>query len=81
MASESEVSTREATILKLEVEIHPGFHRILVNPRNDTPESLAALDDLYHAILSSQPKRGKYVVGTSGFVVDVKSADTDTVSG
>lgn len=73
----SDVITRKATILKVEVEIHPEFHRILVTPRDSDSDSLANLDAIYHALMTTQPRRGKYIPGTSGFVVDVKTADTD----
>lgn len=73
-----ETIVRKPTIIKLEVEIHPTFHRLIINPRDSESETLASIDALYHALLSSQPKRARYLPGSPGFVVDVKNDDTDT---
>ncbi len=74
-----EIIVRKPEVIRVDVEIHPTFHRLIINPRDSDSEALASLDALYHAMVTTQPKRARYVAGTSGFVVDVKNDDTDQV--
>lgn len=50
-------------------------HKITITPKESDAESLKTLDSLFHCILSQEPKRGAYLLGSPSFVVEVKTDD------
>ena len=62
--------------VKVEIELTADkTSKIIITPREKDTESLEVLDALFHAILTTQPKRGAYLLGTPSFRVEVKTDD------
>jgi archaellum component FlaF (FlaF/FlaG flagellin family) len=66
----------KALTVKVEIELTAEkTSKIVITPREKDVESLKVLDALFHAILSKQPKRGAYLLGSNSFRVEVKTDD------
>lgn len=62
--------------VKVEVSLTDrNTHKIVVTPRDSDADTNETLDALFHAILSQQPKRGAYLLGSSSFSLEVKLED------
>lgn len=61
--------------IKVEVQENKGFNTLVISSRDNDEESLKQLDLVFHAVMSSQPKRGAAVPGASMYKVDVKLED------
>lgn len=61
--------------IKVEVQENEGFNTLVITPRDNDDESRKQMDLIFHAIMSSQPKRGGAVPGTNSMKVDVKTED------
>lgn len=61
--------------IKAEIQENKGFNTLVLSSRDDDAESLRQLDLIFHAVMSSQPKRGGAVPNATMYKVDVKTED------
>lgn len=63
-------------LVKVEVqETSEDTHKVIITPRDTGRDCIDTLDALFHAIVSTEPKRGSYLIGSSAFKVEVKLND------
>lgn len=61
--------------IKAEIQENEGFNTLVLSSRDGDEESLRQLDLIFHAVMSSQPKRGGAVPNANMYKVDVKTGD------